>query len=279
MNKKWIFGSTIALVAISGLTFLFKEEEISGFKEKNRHHMFVIAQGQTLLGFDLVDPEQAPAEIRQRVMEGYRFIMNTPLYAPEYAGDQLSCTHCHFLGGDTLGGKNNGISLVGVTTVYPAQKEGRVITLAERINNCFERSLNGKPLPKDSPVMQSILAYLDWISKEVKSVKHIPWLGISLLKSQHHANPDEGRKLYQAYCAECHQPDGEGGGILLAQEGKTIPPLWGEHSFNNEAGMSTLPLLSAFIYWNMPYQEAHLSEEQALDIAAFILTKPRPHFR
>ncbi len=36
--------------------------------------------------------------------------------------------------------------------------------------------------------------------------------------------------------------------------------------------------MAAFVYWNMPYQDAFLSEEQALDVTAFVLQQPRPHF-
>ena len=40
--------------------------------------------------------------------------------------------------------------------------------------------------------------------------------------------------------------------------GKTIPPLWGNDSFNNGAGMNTLPMLSSFVYWNMPFENSIL---------------------
>lgn len=243
-------------------------------------HQFVIAQAHHLIGFDLVDPEQAPPDIRDSVMRGYRLITNTAFYAPKYAHDQLSCASCHFAGGDTLGGKNGGISLVGVTTIYPqySQRDKMTISLAERINNCFERSMNGKPLPLNSPIMNDIINYLTWISKEVKEVKNIPWLGLPELKSSHIPNPREGQKIYEHYCQACHQADGQGGGVVEQAMGKTIPPLWGPYSFNNGAGMSTMRMLAPFVYLNMPFQHASLTKEQALDVAAFVLEQPRPQF-
>ncbi len=250
--------------------------DIQAFK-----HEFVVAQAHTLLGFDLVDPEQAPSNIRESVMRGYRLIMNTGFYAPNYAHNELACTHCHFVGGDTLGGKNGGISLVGVTTVYPqySKREGKVITLAQRINNCFQRSMNGRPLPLDSRMMNDIINYLKWISKEVETLKDIPWLELPPLKSKHQPNAKEGKKVYELYCAACHQEDGEGSGYLGNIEGKTIPPLWGPLSFNDGAGMSTMKMLSSFVYHNMPYRQAHLTEEQALDVSAYVLEQSRPHFQ
>lgn len=243
-------------------------------------HEFVVIQAHQLLGFNLVDPEQAPSNIRESVMRGYHLILNTGFFAPNYAHNELSCTNCHFLGGDTLGGKNGGISLVGVTTIYPqySKRAGKVISLQDRINNCFERSMNGKPIPVDSRIMNDILNYLHWISKEVEKIKDIPWLGLPEIKSDHKPNANEGKKVYDQYCAACHKPDGEGGGVLDDASGKTIPPLWGSKSFNNGAGMSTMKMLAPFVYLNMPYQQARLTEEQSLDVSAYVLEQARPHF-
>lgn len=112
--------------------------------------------------FALLDPEIAPAEIKPLVMEGYHIILNTPKHAPEYAGDKLSCTNCHFSGGNTLGGKRGGLPLVGVVKLFPKHLEGgKLYTLEDRVNDCFKKSLNGKPLPKTSREMQAIVAYLN----------------------------------------------------------------------------------------------------------------------
>jgi thiosulfate dehydrogenase len=279
---RWAF-LVILLIAIGiGIQYAWHSHTrlaLKSYENKAFKHEFVVIQAHDLLGFNLVDPEQAPHNIRDSVMRGYRLIMNTAFYAPNYAHDQLSCTHCHFCGGDTLGGKNNGISLVGVTTEYPqfSKRAGRVISLAERINNCFQRSMNGNPLPVNSRMMNDIINYLKWISKEVEVLHDIPWLGLPEIRNKHEPNAKQGQKIYTQYCASCHQPDGEGGGVL-GQEGKTIPPLWGPHSFNDGAGMHTMQMLAPFIYLNMPYQQAVLSEEQALDVAAFLRQQPRPHF-
>lgn len=281
MNKYLLLFLTS--LAIAGIAIILKGRmappTVAELDKQKARHQFVIVQAHTLLGFNLTDPDQAPPDIRESIARGYRIIMNTPFYAPNYARDQLSCTNCHFAEGDTLGGKNNGLSLVGVTTHFPrySKRAGRVITLADRVNYCFERSLNGKSLPLNSQEMLDIINYLKWISHEVETIQTIPWLGISYLKSQHQPVPENGAIVYQVSCASCHKANGEGGGVLPGL-GKTIPPLWGFNSFNDGAGMSRLPMLAAFIYWNMPYQEAFLTEEEAIDVAAFILQQPRAHF-
>lgn len=266
-----------------GIAFAWNSKSQASHQTYNSQafkHEFVVIQAHRLLGFNLVDPEQAPPEIRDSVMRGYRLILNTGYHAPNYAHNELSCTNCHFLGGDTLGGKNGGISLVGVTTLYPqfSKRAGKVISLPDRINNCFQRSMNGRAIPEDSRMMNDILTYLHWISKEVESIKNIPWLGLPEIKNSHKPNPVVGKKIYEHYCASCHKSNGEGGGILDDVEGKTIPPLWGPKSFNDGAGMGTLKMMAPFVYLNMPYQQARLTEEEALDVTAYVLEQPRPHF-
>jgi thiosulfate dehydrogenase len=278
-----LFVVLIIAVISMGIVFAWNSHSRSSNQNYNSQafkHEFVIVQAHHLLGFNLVDPEQAPHHIRDSVMRGYRLIMHTGFYAPEYAHNELSCTNCHFLGGDTIGGKNGGISLVGVTTLYPqySKRAGKVITLEERINNCFQRSMNGKAPQPNSRIMNDIINYLTWISKEVESVKDIPWLGLPEIKSHHKPNANEGKKIYEKYCAACHRSDGEGGGVLDEIEGKTIPPLWGSKSFNNGAGMNTIGMLAPFVYLNMPYQQARLTEEQALDVAAYVIEQKRPQF-
>lgn len=280
MNKTlWFIFLFASMAAILAGWYFFCQHERAGEAKfaPQMHHEYVLAEAGHLFGFDLVDPEEAPQEIKESVMKGYYLMMDTQKYAAEYAGDKLNCANCHFQGGDTLGGKNNGISLVGVTEIYPqfSPRNGRIISLADRINNCFERSMNGKPLPAGSVLMEEMIAYLAWISKEVAPIKFFPWLGLPKLKTDHHPNSEAGERVYHLYCALCHRSGGEGD---LRQGLVDYPPLWGDGSFNDGAGMSMLPNLASFIYYNMPYGQPFLTEEQALDVASFILTKPRPKF-
>ncbi len=224
--------------------------------------------------FSLIDPEMAPEPIKESVMRGYNIVLETRKHLPEYTGDRLNCTNCHFSGGNNLGGINGGISLVGVTAKYPIDLGNeRQYTLAERINSCFEKSMNGKPLPVDSVHMNDILAYLKWISEGITDVSKAPWLGLKKLSSAHLPNPEAGAVKYETYCAMCHGSDGQG---QRRKYDLGYPPLWGPHSFNDAAGMNQLEMLAPFILYNMPYEDARLSVEEALDIASFIIKQPRP---
>jgi len=228
----------------------------------------------------LVDPEMAPPEVLEEVMRGYWILIDTQKYAKEYAGDRLNCRNCHFQAGNTLGGKNGSISLVGVSHIYPrySERAGRKISLAERINNCFERSLNGKPLPLDGPEMRGILAYLEWISSPVKNYREFPWLGLPQIVKEYRPNRANGEKQYQKHCAACHKADGRGTSLPVEEQVLDIPPLWGPESFNDGAGMNRISMFAPFIWLNMPYMEPVLTEEEAMDIADYVTGQPRPKF-
>jgi thiosulfate dehydrogenase len=43
-----------------------------------------------------------------------------------------------------------------------------MITLEDRINGCFRRSMNGTPLAVESADMKAMVAYFDWMKKETK---------------------------------------------------------------------------------------------------------------
>jgi thiosulfate dehydrogenase len=226
------------------------------------------------LQFNLVDPTTAPEPIRELAKIGFEAMLETKRFAPEYVGNDLSCTNCHFAGGNTTGGSQGGISLAGVATKYPRYDEafGKVINLPDRINSCFLKSMNGKALPVDSELMLAFLTYYHWISRQLPIYGDIPWLGLNPLKSEHVGDASAGKKLYDTYCATCHHEVYRG---LIYP-----PPLWGSGAFNEAAGMNNPSKLASFIYWNMPYGDKTpvLTEDEALDVAAYILSKPRPSY-
>lgn len=255
---------------------IYSRYTIDGVKITPSQHFYYhyTKPGGEVFSFNLIDPEESPPDIHEAVMHGYRTFCRTPEHAKEFVGGTLSCTNCHFCGGNMLGGWNGGISLAGVTQVYPrySPRSKTSITLKQRISNCFMRSLNGTSPDDDDPVMTNLVAYLEWISAEFKDLEPIPWLGLKPLKAKHTPDPANGEKVYHAHCSRCHQPTGAGT--------TGIPPIWGPHSFNDGAGMNTLSMLSSFVYYNMPYEgeKPMLTEEQALDVASFVIQQPRPHF-
>jgi len=222
--------------------------------------------------FNPPSPRDAPEDIKDAVMLGYNTMTDTRKYAAGYVGNKLDCDNCHFNGGITEGGKNGGLSLVGVAATYPKYRKGQnsVEDLVTRTNDCFEKSMNGKPLPVDSKEMTAIITYFQWISKGLSIYSNIPWLGIEYIKNTQLADPANGEKVFTQQCAICHGNFGEG--TLRA------PPLWGSDSFNDGAGMHKPENLAVFAYNNMPRTNPDLTVEQSVDVAAFVSAQPRPHF-
>ncbi len=223
-------------------------------------------------GSDLVfappSPDTIPGDQRgEQIRLGYRVVVKTQEYAKAYVGNALNCTNCHL----DAGLNPNAASFVGLAVVYPEYRarSGRVVTLAERINECFERSLNGKALPAESSRLQAVVAYIEWLSQGVPRGATIPWRGVPRLAVGRTADRERGRQVFAARCALCHGSDGQG--TMLA------PPLWGPRSYNIGAGMARVGVAAGFIKANMPRGWGwSLSDEEAYDVAAFINSQPRP---
>lgn len=86
-----------------------------------------------------------------------------PLSKP-FVGNDLNCTSCHLKNGTDT----KAATFIGVATAYPAwsPREQRVITLEDRILNCFMRSCNGIRPPLGSEVSVAITAYITWLSTD-----------------------------------------------------------------------------------------------------------------
>ncbi|SDF34672.1 c-type cytochrome [Desulfovibrio legallii] len=213
-------------------------------------------------------PEDAPEKIRPQVLLGYKIMTETQKYATGYAGNALSCSSCHFDGGRSL----ESIPLVGTAATYPQYRSRQKYTtdLALRVQDCFERSMNGKAPALDSQIMQSLLVYLQWISKDIPVYAKLPWALPHDLGNAHKPDQDKGAQVYVQVCARCHGDDGQGTDIA--------PPLWGEGSYNDGAGMHRVRTFSVFTWKFMPKSAPSLSQEEALDVAAFVNSRPRPKF-
>jgi thiosulfate dehydrogenase len=194
-----------------------------------------------------------------------------------YAGNDLACAHCHI----NSGLRPFGIPLVSTFATFPMMVDEHVMSLAQRINGCMTRSMNGSPLPTDGREMEAIVAYLQFIGRDTPQGVRVAGMGLPPLRSPARPpDPAQGETVYASHCAKCHKPNGEGEPLAPPGIGFEIPPLWGDGSFNSAAGMSRIETAAAFIHANMPvganHREPILTEQQAWDVAAFMTSKPRP---
>ncbi len=201
--------------------------------------------------------------------------------AKRYAGNNLACSNCHL----DAGTKKFGLPLFGLVELFPqySARLGAEITIEDRVNSCMSRSMNGRALPSDGPDMQAIVAYIKFLSSGVPAGKVLSGLGAGAMPElDRAADPVRGKAIYANACLACHNTDGSGirRSLPAADLGYMVPPLWGPDSFNNGAGMARLITAANFVHFNMPhgtdYLNPQLTVEQAWDVAAYMISQPRP---
>ncbi len=200
------------------------------------------------------------------IRRGREILLHARDSLPVHVGNRLTCTNCHREAG-TLPASGPWVGSYAGFPQYNA-RAGRVIRMEDRINECLRRSLNGTPLAADGRDMGDIVAYMAFLSSGMPHGVHAPWLGYRRLAPRA-ASAAAGAGVFSANCARCHGPDGAGT--------SQAPPLWGAQSFAIGAGMARLNTAAAFIRWNMPFDRpGQLSDQQAYDVAAFVLSHRRP---
>ncbi len=190
----------------------------------------------------------------------------------------MNCQNCHLQAGTAPLGNNYG----AVASTYPKvrARSGQEEDIQKRINDCFERSLNGKPLERESKEMKAMVAYINWVGKDVpkgevpvgSGIYEVPLLDRA-------ADPTKGKIVYENQCSSCHQADGKG----MAKPdgtGYLYPPLWGEASYNHGAGLYRISRFAGYVKANMPlgvtFESPILSDEDAWDVAAYVNSMDRP---
>jgi thiosulfate dehydrogenase len=244
-----------------------------------------MALGLTL--FVMNNRAQAPDDVQAAATAEYgrRLIAQTSmLIGPDhpdpdmrYTGNRLNCGSCHLQAG-TLPGQ---LSLTESYQRYPrfSGRDGAERDLKHRIDGCMERSMNGRVLPRDGVELNAMVAYLKALSEEYAAM---PPLAKALNEPAPFRAPDraasvvDGEAIYAENCAVCHGRDGLG---LRAsadpRRGYVFPPLWGDDTYNNGAGMGRVLTAARFIKAKMPFGKPTMTDEQAFDVAAFINSRPR----
>jgi thiosulfate dehydrogenase len=214
---------------------------------------------------------------------GKELIINTAKYfGPRgmiaRTSNGMNCQNCHTAAGTIPFGNN----FSAVTSTYPKYRDrsGKLETIEYRINECFERSMNGKAIDSNSREMKAMIHYFKWLGKDVpknarpigSGTEELPFLNRA-------ADTVKGRLVYIKNCQVCHGKNGQGI-LLIDSTGFAFPPLWGHDSYNTSAGMYRLTKLAGFIKNNMPFgttqKKPRLTNEESWDVAAFISSQPRP---
>jgi len=209
------------------------------------------------------------------IKRGKTLLTDTHKQLPKNVGNGLNCTSCHLNAGTTAYAS----PWVGLAGAFPEyrSRSGKIISLQERVNDCFQRSMNGKPLAFDSAEMNAIMAYMKWLSTGVPIGTTVTGRGFEKIDTSLMPDPVHGKTIYTAQCASCHGAEGQG--TKNPQGGYIFPPVWGKDSFNVGAGMARMYTAAAFVKHNMPLgQGGTLSAQDAVDVAAYFTKQPRPDY-
>lgn len=191
----------------------------------------------------------------------------------------MNCQNCHLKAGKKIFGNNYS----AVSSTYPRfrARSGSVENIQKRVNDCIERSLNGKPLKEGSRELNGFIAYISWVGKDVEKGVSPPGAGLwDLPLLDRAASPEKGKLVFEEHCVLCHGQDGMG---IRTEDGTEwrYPPLWGKESYNTAAGLYRLSRFAGYVKANMPngatFDNPILTDEEAWDVAAYVNSMPRPH--
>jgi len=200
---------------------------------------------------------------------GRLLMTDSQKYLPQNINAGMSCAACHV----DAGTKAHGGSFLGIYAKFPQwnKRAKRFITLQDRLEECFLYSMNGTPPAPYSREITAMTAYIAWLSRGAIVGQGFPNQGFVTVSPPNPPDATNGARIYAAQCETCHGADGAGNPTA------GFPPLWGPKSFNDGAGMNTK--MASFVRANMPFGKAGtLSDQEAADVSAFVLSHARPHF-
>src|SRR5690554_4651006 len=248
--------------------------------------------------FAVVDEEGKPTDMKytvpddkdilnhensEQIFYGKRLLNETKRLLPDHVGASMNCNSCHISQGKIPLGDPYINSYNSYPRVMP--RSGKEVDLVGRINGCFQRSMNGTPLERESDEMQAMVAYMEWLAQNTPKDHKVDISNAGTIDTSLVPDPERGAVIYHAQCATCHGDNGEG--IKDSRGDIVFPPLWGDESFNIGAGMARTYKAAAFVKYNMHKgiqtkglwgHGNVLSDQDAVDVSQFFTHKPRPDF-
>lgn len=279
-ESKWFpitLGTIILLVIV---------KDILQSKSNSHTHSTVFAdESEPVVDWWVAPPlwELPEGEEGNLIKYGRSIIANTAAYfGPKgiisNTTNGMNCQNCHLEAGTKPWGNNYS----AVYSTYPRfrDRSGGMESIPKRVNDCLQRSLNGKAIDSASKEMQAIIAYMKWMGQYVKKGEKPKGAGIADLPFlDRPADPEKGKKVFIQHCQRCHGDNGLGKKDTFGVS-YIYPPLWGPDSYTTAAGLFRLSRFAGYVKDNMPLGSTHhntlLTDEEAWDIAAFVNSQQRP---
>ena len=284
--NKLLIIIVILAIGIVAITFEFyNQKDLSTSLENKKDSGGIVAKKDTTNYWQPKDISLIKdTTLKSQVEYGKELLAHTSKYLGPNGSvskmtNGLNCQNCHLQSGTVIFGNNYG----SVNSMYPKfrARSGSIENLYKRINDCIQRSLNGTAIDTSGKEMQAIAAYINYIGSNVEKGKKAAGSGFKDMSYiDRAASPENGKTVYIAKCQSCHQQNGEG--LFNGEKSEYIyPALWGEHSFNDAAGLYRISNFAKYVKYNMPqgttYKNPLLTDEEAWDVAAFVNSQKRPH--
>ena len=284
--NKLLIIIVILAIGIVAITFEFyNQKDLSTSLENKKDSGGIVAKKDTTNYWQPKDISLIKdTTLKSQVEYGKELLAHTSKYLGPNGSvskmtNGLNCQNCHLQSGTVIFGNNYG----SVNSMYPKfrARSGSIENLYKRINDCIQRSLNGTAIDTSGKEMQAIAAYINYIGSNVEKGKKAAGSGFKDMSYiDRAASPEKGKTVYIAKCQSCHQQNGEG--LFNGDKSEYIyPALWGEHSFNDAAGLYRISNFAKYVKYNMPqgttYKNPLLTDEEAWDVAAFVNSQKRPH--
>ena len=279
MKKQYLV--IIGIIAVIGLYFLIGFISGDYFKIDGA----IANKDSTWVGPSIYIDNTTLGEERELVIYGQDLIAHTSKYlGPKGSVAQITngmnCQNCHLQAGAKAWGNN----FASVFSTYPKfrDRSGQIETIYKRVADCMERSLNGTAVDSNSREFKAIYAYIKWLGQDVQKGQKPHGSGIEKLAYlDRAADPQKGQIVYTAQCQSCHGANGEGQ-LTLDELEYAYPPLWGQHSYNDGAGLFRISNFAGYVKNNMPnlltsHENPTLTDAESWDVAAYVNSQSRPH--
>jgi len=277
---------TILLLMMGALLLVMNPDWMTRLSEKQDHHDQSVPDAKNIPDGYWLPPDTTSIPKTPEgdlIRYGRELVARTAVYlGPEGKVMQITngmnCQNCHLKAGKKIFGNNYS----AVASTYPKfrARSGSNETIEKRVNDCIERSLNGKALPHNRPELNAFIAYISWVGKDVKKNLSPPGAGLwELPLMDRPADPIRGKEVFIKHCILCHGENGKG---IKAENGLEwkYPPLCGDGSYNTGAGLFRLSRFAGYVKANMPngatFENPILTDEEAWDVAAYVNSLPRP---
>ncbi|KAB8033702.1 c-type cytochrome [Fluviispira multicolorata] len=195
------------------------------------------------------------------------------------SANNLDCVHCHQVGLSGLPGtKKYSIPWINSKNEFP-QLDIKSMTV-KSIETIIRGMLGTTPqkMSNNTKEMKAIVAYINWLGKKTQLNMNMEntKLDNRFNLPKRASNPIKGKALYNTLCSSCHGIEGLGLKKADFEQGGgyQFPPVAGDDTYSDGGHMYMIPLLTSFLYTNMPMGATHdnpiLKIDDAYDISSYI---------